>query len=214
MNLIPAHTQYPERFALISTNETALRRISKQVDIASQTEIDTARILIKKLKEILILKPDTWATDLKDNLIGYGIEAIQLKELESLEHPPKVGIIRIPKIAPMEAMEFDMINPDIISLKYPYKYKDEGCLSFPGKYLRTNRFRYALLEFLDANTLETRSIPLYGFYAVTAQHEVDHAEGILFMDRINVPVKAKIKTGPNEPCPCGSKKKYKKCCSK
>ncbi|MCD8201595.1 MAG: SEC-C domain-containing protein, partial [Clostridia bacterium] len=32
------------------------------------------------------------------------------------------------------------------------------------------------------------------------------------MDSPAIPVKAKKKVGPNDPCPCGSGKKYKKCC--
>jgi len=43
------------------------------------------------------------------------------------------------------------------------------------------------------------------------QHEVDHMNGVLCIDRR---VKKVVKIGRNEPCPCGSGKKYKKCCGR
>ncbi len=51
---------------------------------------------------------------------------------------------------------------------------------------------------------------------IAVQHEVDHLEGILMFDREweYKPVKVGKKVKPNEKCPCGSGKKYKKCCGK
>jgi uncharacterized protein YchJ len=37
-------------------------------------------------------------------------------------------------------------------------------------------------------------------------------DGVLMMDRERKPVVAEKKPGPNEPCSCGSGKKFKKCC--
>ena len=47
--------------------------------------------------------------------------------------------------------------------------------------------------------------------------ERDKPEDITDLERLLNPPKPKIaekKVGPNEPCPCGSGKKYKKCCGK
>ena len=49
--------------------------------------------------------------------------------------------------------------------------------------------------------------------AVCVQHEIDHLNGVVCMDRkVNTTIVADKKIGRNEPCPCESGKKYKKCC--
>ena len=49
--------------------------------------------------------------------------------------------------------------------------------------------------------------------AVCVQHEIDHLNGIVCMDRkVNTTIVVDKKIGRNEPCPCESGKKYKKCC--
>ena len=52
-----------------------------------------------------------------------------------------------------------------------------------------------------------------GFNAYIIQHEIDHLNGITCIDREykREPLKVGTKIGRNEPCPCGSGKKYKKC---
>jgi peptide deformylase len=68
--------------------------------------------------------------------------------------------------------------------------------------------------FVDLDSLEPREIAFIGTEAVVMQHEIDHHDGRLFVDRANIPFKAEKKIGPNEPCPCRSGKKFKKCCMK
>ena len=49
--------------------------------------------------------------------------------------------------------------------------------------------------------------------SVCIQHEIDHLNGVVCMDRKRETTIVKDKkVGRNEPCPCGSGKKYKKCC--
>jgi len=52
--------------------------------------------------------------------------------------------------------------------------------------------------------------------AICVQHEIDHLNGITIHDRENKskPIISEKKIGRNDPCPCGSGKKYKKCCLK
>ncbi len=50
----------------------------------------------------------------------------------------------------------------------------------------------------------------------TIELEPDKSEDIKALEILMNPIKTKIaekKVGRNEPCPCGSGKKYKKCCS-
>jgi len=49
--------------------------------------------------------------------------------------------------------------------------------------------------------------------SVCVQHEIDHLNGVVCMDRkVNTTIVKDKKIGRNEPCLCGSGKKYKKCC--
>jgi len=50
--------------------------------------------------------------------------------------------------------------------------------------------------------------------SICVQHEIDHLNGIVCMDRrIDLTViREEVKIGRNDPCHCGSGKKYKKCC--
>ncbi len=51
--------------------------------------------------------------------------------------------------------------------------------------------------------------------AVCIQHEIDHLNGMTIHDRkIATTIRAEKKPGRNEPCTCGSGKKYKKCCER
>ncbi|MDI6752648.1 MAG: SEC-C metal-binding domain-containing protein [bacterium] len=56
----------------------------------------------------------------------------------------------------------------------------------------------------------------HGWQAIVGV-EPDKPEDISNVERLlnpPEPVKAQVKVGRNEPCPCGSGKKYKKCCGR
>lgn len=93
-------------------------------------------------------------------------------------------------------------------------FTQEGCLSFPGRVEDTVRFQEV---YITNNLVRPHSFVATGMLAVVCQHELDHLNSTLFMDRKLVKVVSPIskkKPGPNEPCLCGSNKKYKKCCGK
>ena len=116
-----------------------------------------------------------------------------------------IAIVRLPKVS------FNLVNAKLQSGFDPAVFEDEGCLSFPGRVENTIRFQEV---YITNNLAEPHSFVASGLVAVVCQHELDHLNSTLFMDR-KIPkpttlVKA-TKVGPNEPCPCGSGKKYKKC---
>lgn len=90
-------------------------------------------------------------------------------------------------------------NPEIISVDKHVK-SDEGCLSFPGIYLKgIPRYRYVHFKYRDQDWVEhTTMAGNDNFFvkdallAVGIQHEVDHMDGKLFFD--NLPSKLRIKT--------------------
>lgn len=86
------------------------------------------------------------------------------------------------------------VNPEIIEKENPILFKDEGCLSMPGKRINTIRFERVVVK--DLNDVRE----FKNFSAVAIQHEIDHTFGKLMKD-------ANI----YEECPCGSGKKFKFC---
>lgn len=185
-----------------------LRKRSDPVDLLTITEeqLDGLKNIVKEIDTILILDKDLTKTK---SVKGYGLSACQLESVRAKGPAPCVCCIRIPGQIPLV---LNMINPFVMDTKYPFSYKGEGCLSFPNKFYTTLRYKAAKIGFVDLFTLKPREFDLYGFEAVVAQHEIDHMDGILMMDRERKPIVAEKLPGPNEPCPCMSGKKYKKCC--
>lgn len=85
-----------------------------------------------------------------------------------------------------------MINPRIISFSDDTEPLEEGCLSIPG--IRGNVIRPASIEVLyqDIEGREHR-MKADGLVARIIQHEIDHLNGILFVDRLSLAKKALIK---------------------
>jgi len=185
-----------------------LRKPSYPLDVLTITEeqLNSLKDIVKEIDSILIL--DKNLIEAK-SVKGYGLSACQLESVKAKGQAPRLCCIRIPCSDPLV---LNMINPFIMKTKYPFSYKGEGCLSFPGKFYTTLRYEAVKIGFVDLFTLKPREIDLFGFEAVVAQHEIDHLDGILLMDRERKPIVAEKKPGPNEPCGCKSGKKYKKCC--
>lgn len=75
-----------------------------------------------------------------------------------------------------------LINPHIIEVGDEHKDFD-GCLSFPGLYGETVRPHYLHVAGLDEQGQALNWL-FEGFNAVVVHHEIDHLEGVLFIDRI------------------------------
>jgi len=75
-----------------------------------------------------------------------------------------------------------MINPEIMKWEGMLQFR-EGCMSVPDFTGNVNRARKILIKFKDEN-FEERVIEAEEFEAVLIQHETDHLEGTLFIDRV------------------------------
>ncbi len=79
----------------------------------------------------------------------------------------------------------ELINPEIIASEGIYDEHDEGCLSIPGYYgVVKNRKKYVKVKYLDKNGNE-QIIETDEFLSVVLQHEIDHLNGIVFIDRMS-----------------------------
>jgi len=76
-----------------------------------------------------------------------------------------------------------VINPEIEVLGDGILYVEEGCLSVPGINAAVRRADHVRMRFLDLEG-EPQELELEGTMARAAQHEYDHIEGILFIDRL------------------------------
>jgi|SRR5579885_994991 len=124
---------------------------------------------------------------------------------------PQIGIAKNIAIVRLDKLKFDLVNAKLEQGFDPAVFTDEGCLSFPGRLEDT--IRYQEVHIVN-NLVHPHKFIATGLVAVVCQHELDHLSSTLFLDR-KVPKPTTVvnanKVGPNQPCPCGSGKKYKKC---
>jgi peptide deformylase len=96
---------------------------------------------------------------------------------------PQVGILqRVIVIHPESMKPTALINPRIV-LAEGEQVGQEGCLSIPGLYGDVKRAAYVEVEALDRRGREL-TYELEGMPARIAQHEIDHLDGILFIDKV------------------------------
>src|SRR2546430_9195402 len=120
-------------------------------------------------------------------------EALQLTVLDisAVEDRPSTLILDGKEITdPRTAMPLVLINPEI-ELRGENEVGVEGCLSFPEI---TGDIERAKSVIVRAETLESGTIEIEasGFLARAIQHEGDHLNGILFIDRMNSAAKAAL----------------------
>lgn len=128
--------------------------------------------------------------ELKNSKVpGIGLTAVQ------------IGIFKRAAIIRTKDTTLNLWNSQILEGEGTILFP-ESCLSLPGR-SRT----IARSEQVTIGNGDGRKYILFGLDAVVAQHEIDHMNGITILSR---PMRT-LKVGRNELCPCGSKKKFKKC---
>ena len=83
------------------------------------------------------------------------------------------------------------INPHIINLEGVPRTVDEGCLSLPGITGRVTRWPVIHAGWLD-RTGKSKADKFEGKLAQIWQHETDHLQGKLFIDKMNHSNRAKL----------------------
>lgn len=127
---------------------------------------------------------------------------------------PQIGIAKKIAIVRIDKVKLDLVNCRIEQGFDPALFREEGCLSFPGRVEDTTRFQEV---YITNNLVSPYRFTATGLLAVVCQHELDHVNSTLFMDRVApkpVMVVKGLKQNPNDLCACHSGKKYKKCCGR
>ena len=109
---------------------------------------------------------------------------------ETVDHPGRAGLAA-PQIGVglrvfsynVDGVIGHVVNPVIAELSEETQDDDEGCLSVPGLYAPTVRALHAVVEGVDADGKPVR-VEGSGLLARCLQHEVDHLDGRLFLDRL------------------------------
>ena len=110
--------------------------------------------------------------------------------LETVDHPGRAGLAAPQIGVSLRAFSFNvdgvighMVNPRIVELSEETQDGDEGCLSVPGIWAPTVRAMHAVVEGFDVHGKPLR-LEGSGLMARCLQHEVDHLDGKLFLDRL------------------------------
>ena len=108
---------------------------------------------------------------------GIGLAAIQIGV------PKRIIVMDLSKDENKKDPKF-FVNP-VIKNKDPIKVTyEEGCLSVPNQFAEIDRPTKCLIEYLDYNG-EKQILNAEGLLATCIQHEMDHLEGILFIDYLS-----------------------------
>ncbi len=101
---------------------------------------------------------------------------------------PQVG--RLLRVITIDLMPDDkpaplsLINPEIIGLSKELATREEGCLSLPNQYADVTRPARVKVRYLDLQGAR-REIEAEGLLSACLQHEIDHLEGVLFVDHVS-----------------------------
>ena len=108
---------------------------------------------------------------------GIGLAAIQVGV------PKRIIVIDISKDEKKEKPMF-FVNPIIKNKNLEKLTYEEGCLSVPDQFAEIERPSKCEVEYLDYNG-KSQLLKAEGLLATCIQHEMDHLEGILFIDYLS-----------------------------
>jgi peptide deformylase len=122
-----------------------------------------------------------------------GVRALVDDLLDSVRPPGRAGVAACQIGVNLRAFSYNVdgvvgyiLNPQVLELSGEPELIDEGCLSVPGLWFPTLRHPHARVRGvdLDGNELQLEGT---GVMAQALQHETDHLDGVLYLDRLDKP---------------------------
>ena len=139
---------------------------------------------ILRKKSIPVKTVDNGIKKLMDDMLetmynapGIGLAAVQIGVLK------KIVVMDISK-DPDRKSPMYFVNPEIIWKSNERATYEEGCLSIPNQFANIERSEKCKVKYLDYNG-KTNEMDAEGLVATCIQHEIDHLNGILFIDYLS-----------------------------
>lgn len=111
--------------------------------------------------------------------------------IETMKVAPGVGLAAPQVGVPLRLAVLDVddtitviVNPEIVK-SIGEVVLDEGCLSVPGFWGQLTRAERVSVKALDRNGKELRIRDAEGLFAQALQHEINHLDGQLYIDRMD-----------------------------
>ena len=150
----------------------------------TKRKIITEPDIILRKKSVNLEKVDDDLRALMDDMLetmyaapGIGLAGVQIGILKRLI------VIDVSKDEEKKSPLF-LINPEIISKSSNTSVYEEGCLSLPGYFAEIERPAECQIEYIDYHG-KKKKMKASGLLATCVQHEVDHLNGILFIDYLS-----------------------------
>jgi peptide deformylase len=152
---------------------------------------------VMALREILIL-PDKRLRLVSEPVktIDREIKTLVADMFETMYEAPGIGLAAIQVGVPRRVVSMDLakkedekeprvfINPEILWKSEEKAIYEEGCLSIPEFYEEVERPAQVRVRYLDLEGRE-QELEANGLLATCLQHEIDHLNGVLFIDHIS-----------------------------
>jgi peptide deformylase len=126
----------------------------------------------------------------KVSLVDRPVQRLIDDMIETMKAAPGVGLAAPQVGVPLRLAVLDVddkitviVNPEIIKTSGEVEL-DEGCLSVPGFWGRLSRAERVSVKALDRSGKELRIRDAEGLFAQALQHEIDHLDGHLYIDRM------------------------------
>lgn len=159
--------------ALITIPNPLLRHKSQRVGHIDQT--------IQELAERMCAVTLEWEAG-REHEVGAALAAVQIAQ------PYRIVVIRNDFENKDDKSFSVFINPEIVKTEGEPTEDFEGCLSVADIYGSVARYPKVKVKALNLDGKPVR-VTAEGFLARVFQHEIDHTNGILFVDRISDPTK-------------------------
>tara|TARA_R110002050_G_scaffold184989_3_gene318788 strand:+ start:19001 stop:19627 length:627 start_codon:yes stop_codon:yes gene_type:complete len=169
---------------IMSANSLTLMRVYKITSKRDSVLLRTKSSLVKINPNDVVLQTfikRLYATVRDSMSMGVGIAAPQVGVLKNI-----IWVQRFDK----ENFPFEVyLNPRIVQYSKKKQTCKEGCLSIPNRSDTLNNRAYAILMEYDTMQGEHKAEMIEDFTSVIFQHEIDHLNGILYLDHLKKEVK-------------------------
>jgi peptide deformylase len=145
----------------------------------------------------ILVEPDPFLRQVSHNVERVDNEIRKLMDdmLETMYEAPGIGLAAIQIGVPKRVIVIDLskedekkpmyfVNPEIVVKSKNSSSYEEGCLSVPGQFAEIDRPDKCHINYLDYNG-QKKELKAEGLLATCIQHEMDHLEGILFIDHLS-----------------------------